>query len=64
MYSGLFPMTRIVYSMSTDGLIYDIFSILLPKLKTPIVATLATGFLTGIWVYTDKYFEHKLNIFE
>jgi amino acid transporter len=41
-------MPRIVYSMASDGLIFSIFSKVLPKLKTPFLASIATGLLAAL----------------
>jgi amino acid transporter len=48
LYAGMFPMPRIVYSMAEDGLIFKFLSKLLPKLKTPYVASIITGLLAAI----------------
>jgi amino acid transporter len=48
LYAGMFPMPRIVYSMADDGLIFKFLSKLLPKLKTPYVASIVTGFFAAI----------------
>lgn len=50
MYSSMFPMPRVVYSMASDGLIFKIFSKVLPKFKTPFIACIFTGFFSGILV--------------
>jgi APA family basic amino acid/polyamine antiporter len=47
LYSGLYPPARITFSMATDGLLFKCFSIVLPRLHSPIVATLTVGFITG-----------------
>ncbi len=43
----MFPMPRIIYSMASDGLIFKFLSKLLPKLKTPFVASITAGLLSG-----------------
>jgi amino acid transporter len=44
----MFPMPRIVYALSSDGLIFKFLSKLIPKLKTPAIAASITGILSGI----------------
>lgn len=51
LYSGMFPMPRIVYTMACDGLIFKPFAAVLPKLKTPWVASLVTGIIGGQLIY-------------
>ena len=43
----MFPMPRIVYSMATDGVIFKNLGKLLPKFKTPYVASIITGLAAG-----------------
>ena len=43
----MFPTPRIVYNIAEDGLIFKCFSKILAKFKTPAVATISTGLLTG-----------------
>lgn len=44
---AMFPMPRIVYSMANDGLIFKFLGKLMPKFKTPFVASIVTGFISG-----------------
>jgi len=44
----MFPMPRIIYAMATDGVIFKIFGKVLPKLKTPFVASLFGGIMASI----------------
>ena len=44
----MYPMSRIVYSISDDGLLFNILSKVIPKFKTPAFAIILTGFLTGL----------------
>ena len=44
----MFPMPRVVYAMSNDGLIFKFLSYVLPNLKTPISASIFTGALAGM----------------
>jgi len=48
LYSQMFPLPRIVYSMSNDGLIFKCLSRLLPRFKTPFIASLSTGLFAGV----------------
>ncbi|CAF1049949.1 unnamed protein product [Brachionus calyciflorus] len=50
LYASMFPMPRVVYSMASDGLLFEFLSYLIPKLKTPFWASLLTGLLSGILV--------------
>ena len=43
----MYPMSRIVYSIATDGLLFNILSKVIPKFKTPVFAIISTGLLTG-----------------
>ena len=43
----MYPNPRIVYSIAKDGLIFKFFSKVLSKFKTPAVATVTTGLITG-----------------
>ena len=43
----MYPMPRIVYTMASDGLLFSPFAKILPKIKTPWVATLVTGIIAG-----------------
>ena len=43
----MYPMPRIVYTMASDGLLFKPFGKVLPKIKTPWVATLITGIISG-----------------
>lgn len=40
LYSGIFPMPRIIYSMANDGLIYKFLGKVMERFKTPYVATI------------------------
>ncbi|VVC32911.1 Cationic amino acid transporter, C-terminal,Amino acid/polyamine transporter I [Cinara cedri] len=44
----LFPIPRILYSMASDGLLFEFLSIVNEKTKTPLVATLISGLGAGI----------------
>ncbi|VVC32905.1 Cationic amino acid transporter, C-terminal,Amino acid/polyamine transporter I [Cinara cedri] len=44
----MFPLPRILYAMSCDGLLFRIFADIHPKYHTPVLATLLSGLLAGI----------------
>jgi amino acid transporter len=46
----MFPMPRVVYSMASDGLLFEFLAYLVPKLKTPVLASLVTGLLAAFLV--------------
>jgi amino acid transporter len=46
----MFPMPRVLYCMASDGLVFEFFSYLMPKLKTPYLAAIGTGLLAGILI--------------
>ena len=56
----MFPMPRVVYSISSDGLIFKFLSNVMEKVKTPAVATIVTGLLTGNFFVVKKFFYLKL----
>lgn len=43
----MFPLPRILYAIATDGLIYRFLAKIHPRLKTPLIATLLSGFLAA-----------------
>lgn len=43
----LFPIPRILYAMSSDGLLFKCFSMVNEKTKTPVLATMIAGVGTG-----------------
>ena len=45
----LIPLPRLVYALAQDGLIFSVFKTVNSKIGTPVVATVATGILTGEW---------------
>ena len=47
LYSSMFPMPRVVYSLASDGLIFRWLSIVIPRLKTPVMAALISGIFSG-----------------
>ena len=44
----MYPLTRVLYSMGNDGMIFRFFSKVHPKLKTPLIATLFSGVFSGL----------------
>ncbi|XP_050544205.1 cationic amino acid transporter 2-like isoform X2 [Daktulosphaira vitifoliae] len=44
---SLFPLPRILYSMSSDGLLYSILSKVNSTTKTPVISTLLCGLFSG-----------------
>ncbi len=51
----MFPLPRIIYAMSSDGLLFDIFSKVLPRVKTPYVACLISGCFAGNFNYLTTF---------
>lgn len=45
---AMFPLPRIVYAMSNDGLIFEWMGRIHPRFKTPMLGTLFVGTLTGL----------------
>lgn len=45
---ALFPLPRVLYAMGNDGIIYKVMKRVHPKTKTPLIATLLSGFLAGV----------------
>ena len=43
----MFPLPRIIYSMASDGLIFNFFAKLTPKFKTPFIASIFAGLFAG-----------------
>lgn len=47
MFGAMFPLPRIMYAMSQDGLIFHFFGEISPRFKTPIAGTICAALLTG-----------------
>lgn len=47
----MFPLPRILYAMSCDGLLFEMFASIHPKYQTPVFATLLSGLLAGKYYY-------------
>lgn len=48
MFGAMFPLPRIMYAMSQDGLIFHFFGEISPRFKTPIAGTICAALLTGL----------------
>lgn len=48
LYGFLFAVPRIIYSMSTDGLLFPCFSKVITKLKTPALAILSSALFASL----------------
>lgn len=48
MFGALFPLPRILYAMSQDGLLYPSFAYVSPRTKTPVVSSVLSGLLTAV----------------
>ena len=57
-FGSFFPLPRILYAMSSDGLIFKFFSRISNRFKTPIVATVLAGLASG-----EFFFQYKMFIF-
>ncbi|GAB0097209.1 cationic amino acid transporter 2 [Sergentomyia squamirostris] len=44
---SMFPLPRVIYAMSTDGLIFKFMGRIHQRFKTPLIGTLVAGFITG-----------------
>lgn len=45
---AMFPLPRILYAMSSDGLIFSFLGKVHPKFNTPMVGTIGAGIFTGL----------------
>lgn len=45
---SMFPLPRVIYAMSIDGLLFHFMGAIHPRFKTPMIGTLLAGFLTGV----------------
>ncbi|XP_066995786.1 cationic amino acid transporter 2 [Anabrus simplex] len=48
MLGAMFPLPRVLYAMSTDGLLFRFLARVNPRTHTPVTATLISGFFAGI----------------
>lgn len=44
---AMFPLPRVIYAMSSDGLMFEIIGRVHPRFQTPVLGTLIAGCLTG-----------------
>jgi len=52
LFSGMFPLPRVLYAMANDGLLFKFLGKVHPKYKTPFVGTLLAGFITAVMAAT------------
>lgn len=45
---AMFPLPRVIYAMSLDGLLFKKLSTINPKTKTPVIATVVSGILSAV----------------
>lgn len=55
----MFPMPRIIYCMSSDGLLFKFLGKLLPKFQTPYVASIMTGLIAGKFMQKALIYNKK-----
>lgn len=48
LFGGMYPLPRIIYAMSNDGLLYKCLGKVHSRYRTPFIGTLFSGLLTGI----------------
>uniref|UniRef100_A0A1B6KAW3 Cationic amino acid transporter C-terminal domain-containing protein n=1 Tax=Graphocephala atropunctata TaxID=36148 RepID=A0A1B6KAW3_9HEMI len=48
LFGGMFPLPRVVYAMSQDGLLFEFLGRVHPKYKTPFIGTILSGIVTGV----------------
>lgn len=48
MFGAFFPLPRILYAMSRDGLLYQLFCYVSPRTKTPLISTAVSGLITAL----------------
>lgn len=48
LFGALFPLPRIIYAMSQDGLLFKFLGKISPKFRAPVVGSICASFLTGI----------------
>lgn len=45
---AMFPLPRVLYAMSTDGLLYQVFKVVNVKTKTPVFSTMLSGVFAAV----------------
>lgn len=52
MFGSMYPLPRILYAMSNDGLIFKSLGKVHPRFKTPFFGTIIAGIITGTLINT------------
>lgn len=47
LFGAMFPLPRVIYAIAADGLLFELFSKVHERFKTPFWGTLIAGILTG-----------------
>ncbi|XP_049442184.1 cationic amino acid transporter 2 isoform X1 [Epinephelus fuscoguttatus] len=48
---SIFPMPRVIYAMSQDGVLFKVLARINPKTKTPLIATMTSGVVAAIMAF-------------
>ncbi|XP_045772384.1 cationic amino acid transporter 2-like [Maniola jurtina] len=61
---AVFPLPRIIYAMSSDGLLFQFMGKVSEKYQTPLVGTMVAGFITGTlaMIFELKQLIHMMSI--
>lgn len=54
LFSGMFPLPRIIYSMANDGLMFHWLGFVNTRFGTPLIGTLVAGLVTALMAATFK----------
>lgn len=51
----MFPMPRVIYAMAEDGLLFRFLAKVNKRTKTPLIATIVSGIISGgnTWIYKN-----------